>query len=470
MKNAKKFLVILIFGTFLTCLYAQEFSPDSPDDDRLAEESDVSAKDVALAAGLAFTVNVFFNSADRIILNKDYAAVNTNTIKRNLTGSWWWDVDGFATNQFGHPYQGSLYFNAGRANGLNFWASLSIAAFGSLTWEEFGETDAPSINDIITTPICGAVFGETFHRLYLDADEICPALAWLLSPIDAFSSLMSGKKAEVSGHTEEISISFHGGSEYSNTDFSSSSKSDKMSKAAGGSAIHVQYGDEAAHESKEPFDLFTLDCDTGFSVNFYKADFCIDGFLWSKALYFDESEGTFGIDLIYEGEFASNSLFSNAATGVKYIHTRKFSDSDGKFTFFAQADGIFMGTRSVHSLYKNRSDYDDWIEPPRFYNFGYGALAKFGFSVGNTRFGKFFAESEASFLLPFSGSDKNTLKSKNHTMASVKMGYEHKITGSFSLGISDCLTYKADRYKHEADTVQVLDSASIYGKFSFERK
>ena len=43
--------------------------------------------------------------------------MNPHSIKRNLTHRWWWDTDDFASNQFGHPYQGSLYFNAGRANG-----------------------------------------------------------------------------------------------------------------------------------------------------------------------------------------------------------------------------------------------------------------------------------------------------------------------------------------------------------------
>ena len=434
-----------------------------------ADENSVSAKDVALSAGLAFTVNIFFNSADRIILDEDFAGVNPRTIKKNLTHGWWWDIDGFTTNQFGHPYQGSLYFNAGRANGLNFWQSLAIATFGSFTWEEFGETDSPSINDIITTPICGAVFGETLHRLYIDADELCPALAWLLSPIDAFSSVMSGKKAKAIGHTEEIDLLFHGGMELSQVDFSDSTATDEMKKIAGGTAIHVQYGELVGHDSKEAFDSFTLDVDSAFSVNYYKADFCVDGFLWSKGLYFEESEGTFGVDLLYEGEWASNAVFSNAAVGVKYVHEEKFSASDGRFSFFAQADGIFMGTRSFYLLYKNRADYEDLKEPPRFYNFGAGALGKFGFSFGTKRLGTLSAETGASILLPFLGSQTGQVRSEKNLMALAKIGYEHAITEEFSLGLRDTFTYKADWYKNEADTVQIFNCAELYGKIAFRR-
>ena len=465
MKSTKALFLttVLIFlaGT------AAVFAEDSENSDKT--EDSASVKNAALSVGLAFTVNVFFNSADRIILEEDFAAVNLQTIKRNLTHAWWWDVDGFATNQFGHPYQGSLYFNAGRANGLNFWQSLAVAAFGSFTWEEFGETDAPSINDIITTPICGAVFGEVFHRLYIDADALCPALAWILSPLDGFSSLTGGKRAKVSGRIEEIDLLFHGGLECSKVDFSGSTDSDKLKKGAGGSSIRVQYGEKVAHDSKEPFDLFTLDLDSAFSLNFYRADFCIDGFLWSRAVYFEKSAGTFGVNLIYEGEWASNAVFSNAATGLKYFHETEFSGSDGRFSFYAQIDGIFMGTRSIYSLYKNRSDYADWETPPRFYDFGCGFLSKLGFSLGTKRLGTLFAEAGASALLPFLGSQFGQTKCEKNLMALARLGYERGITERFSLVLRGTFTCKADRYKKEPDTTQIFSSAEIFGKFAFTR-
>ena len=457
---------VLIFGNSVFFAYTQSDEGKSESE----SEEKVSVKDVALAAGVAFTVNVFFNWADRIILDEDYAAVNLRTIKKNLTSAWWWDIDNFETNQFGHPYQGSLYFNAGRANGLNFWQSLVIAGFGSLTWEECGETDSPSINDIITTPMCGAIFGESFHRLYIDAAELCPAFAWLLSPMDGLNRVLTGKNLKASGHTEEIDLLFHGGTECSKTDFSDSSDSDGLKKFAGGGAIHIQYGEAIAHATKEPFDLFTVDVDTAFSAYFYKVDFDIDGFLWSTPLYFEESEATFGVNLMYEGEWASNAVFSNAATGVKFLYESRFFDSDGRFSFFAQIDGIFMGTRSIYSLYKNRADYEDWEEPPRFYNFGGGVLAKFGFSLEDSRLGTFYAETSADFLMPFTGSQVGQVKAEKNFMAKAKIGYEHKITDGFSLGLSDSLSYKADWYKNQSDVAQIMNSAQLYGKVAFKRK
>ena len=77
---------------------------------------------------------------------------------------WVWDLDDFPVNQIGHPYQGNNYFTSGRANGLSFYESSAVAAFGSGTWEYFGETNLPSLNDFINTTLGGIALGEMFHR------------------------------------------------------------------------------------------------------------------------------------------------------------------------------------------------------------------------------------------------------------------------------------------------------------------
>ena len=77
---------------------------------------------------------------------------------------WVWDLDDFVVNQFGHPYQGSNYFTTGRANGLSFRESAAVTAFGSATWEYYGETNSPSLNDLINTTLGGIALGEMFHR------------------------------------------------------------------------------------------------------------------------------------------------------------------------------------------------------------------------------------------------------------------------------------------------------------------
>ena len=102
---------------------------------------------------------------DRYVRNMDYARITWRSTAHNLDpGSWEWDGDGFTTNQFGHPYHGSIFFNAFRSNGYNFWQSSAAAFAGSYLWETFAENQAPAPNDFINTGFGGSVLGELAHR------------------------------------------------------------------------------------------------------------------------------------------------------------------------------------------------------------------------------------------------------------------------------------------------------------------
>jgi len=108
-------------------------------------------------------VNVIYGAAN-LVRGQVTARVTPKTWWSNMEQGWVWDLDDFVVNQVGHPYQGSNYYNAGRSNGLNFYESSALAAFGSATWEYFGETNKPSLNDFINTTLGGIAFGEALHR------------------------------------------------------------------------------------------------------------------------------------------------------------------------------------------------------------------------------------------------------------------------------------------------------------------
>lgn len=110
-------------------------------------------------------INLTIWGFDRYVLDASYARISPSSIARNLSGGWTIDQDSFEVNQFGHPYQGALSFTAARSAGVGFWWSLLYPYFGSLMWELAMETDPPSINDQITTPLAGALLGEALHRL-----------------------------------------------------------------------------------------------------------------------------------------------------------------------------------------------------------------------------------------------------------------------------------------------------------------
>jgi hypothetical protein len=111
----------------------------------------------------ATAINGMYELAN-LIRGQDTAKITPETWWVNMKRGWEWDLDDFAVNQIGHPYQGNNYFTTGRANGLNFWESAGLTAFGSGTWEYFGETNQASLNDFINTTLGGIALGEMFHR------------------------------------------------------------------------------------------------------------------------------------------------------------------------------------------------------------------------------------------------------------------------------------------------------------------
>lgn len=105
------------------------------------------------------------NRVDHAFVKPDDYGVSVGSIRRNLHSSWVEDRDPFQINQLGHPYQGSVYFNVARSNGLTFWESLGYAFGGSAVWEIAGETTPPSRNDQITTSFGGSFLGEALYRM-----------------------------------------------------------------------------------------------------------------------------------------------------------------------------------------------------------------------------------------------------------------------------------------------------------------
>lgn len=133
---------------------------------------------------------------------EEWTDISLATMKRNLSGKWTFDPNDFATNQFGHPYQGHLAFSAWRSAGHEFWESVPFPIVMSTLWELFAETEPPSINDAITTPVGGVFLGEVLYRLssmVLDDGGLRPGpwrevAAGLISPPNGVTRALTGNR------------------------------------------------------------------------------------------------------------------------------------------------------------------------------------------------------------------------------------------------------------------------------------
>ena len=125
-----------------------------------------------MAAGEVLGVLVINNIASRILFPNDmqdgvkvYSSTFKSTWNHIQTQRWVYDLDPFNTNQFQHPYQGATMFGVARSSGHSFWTSLVYSNVGEFVWKMAGETDPPSINDMITTGQAGSMLGEALYRM-----------------------------------------------------------------------------------------------------------------------------------------------------------------------------------------------------------------------------------------------------------------------------------------------------------------
>ena len=96
---------------------------------------------------------------------KVYSSTLSSTWNHVKVQRWVYDIDPFDINQFAHPYQGATMYGRSRSTGHGFWTSLALSNVGSFVWKMAGETDPPSINDMITTGQAGSLLGEALYRM-----------------------------------------------------------------------------------------------------------------------------------------------------------------------------------------------------------------------------------------------------------------------------------------------------------------
>ncbi len=122
-------------------------------------------KSYVIPAAEILSFEYLLNRVDHYFVDSSTYGSPTSDLSQNFNRKWIVDNDKFATNQFLHPYQGSMYQGFARSAGLNFWQASAYTFAGSVLWEESGEHTKPSINDQVASGISGNLLGEPLFRL-----------------------------------------------------------------------------------------------------------------------------------------------------------------------------------------------------------------------------------------------------------------------------------------------------------------
>ncbi|MCD7972837.1 MAG: DUF3943 domain-containing protein [Candidatus Azobacteroides sp.] len=389
----KKYLLFLLFIILLfsVSLNAQLFTPVNKDLSRpVSFKGDTVPKKNWLQAGaITFGLNIGLWAHDRYIQKGDFSYISWHTIKENFKHGFIWDNDYMGTNMFLHPYNGSLYFIARRANGLNYWESGGLALAGSAMWELFMECEYPSTNDIIATPIGGMAIGEFLFRssdLILDDRKTgftrfgLEFASFIVAPTRGITRILNGeawRKRPHSGKyfpTPDLKIEVSAGLRVLEL------KKPILDTGVGGVAnIQVEYGDRFEGDSHTPYDYITFKLNlNAHSSQPFLGQLNIMGRLYSTELM-NNTKDFLSLGMYQYYDYYDSDTISAVSSDVPYrfstpasfglglIHKSNRPGNWG-FNSFFHFNGILLGA----------SLSDHYVLNDRDYNLGSG----FGWKLG----------------------------------------------------------------------------------------
>jgi hypothetical protein len=381
----KRFNFFVMTFLLSSLLYGQETGQKTA-----GQERNSGALFFALGENIAS--NTLLYLANRYIAKEAWAQITPGSIWKNLTGPWEWDRDEYFTNQFGHPYQGSIYHAAARSNGFTFWEAALFDIFGSVSWELFFETNTPSINDLISTTLGGAALGEMFHRLYL---EIPNPLAVLVSPIDAFNSLVTRRRPQYTRNIYSLRLASGIGYTYAEQSVEQEHNGEFLNLNARHMvstdlACTVIYGNPFIQQSRQPYEHFELFLYINFGYPFwYNLKILSDAYFFSFSVLDTENEqASTGLSMHYDLFSDRQINFYSQALDWTYKYKRQFSGGMGmEFKGHIGWTVFNADTFYIYNEYSNLRKTEN--------NYGTGVNMKLIFTVQNSRWGIFEIKSFA---------------------------------------------------------------------------
>lgn len=301
-----------------------------------------------------------------------------------------WDDNFFSTNQFAHPFQGSLYFNAARGNGFSFWESAPFAFAGSLMWECCGETHLMSVNDLLNTGLGGIALGEMLYRtssLVLDNTATGSDRFWnefwgfLLNPIRGFNRLVTGRASNTlenpsnpldkapdflvnrlemgaRGYSQNAGLTDPEFTAFFNVDF--------------------MYGAPLQIERNQPYDFFLLSAQINFNDKKPLGKLTVRANLFHRDLG-DRDRNHHRFMVLQHFDYVDNLAYESGGQSFGAgVLSRWELGEPGNWSLFTIGEGIFSPMVAVNSDFAFLAEVPGVRENYRDYDFGLGAGARLG--------------------------------------------------------------------------------------------
>lgn len=389
-------------------------------------------KKFARAASEWFLAQAFPASFNRFITDDPYSYISfRNFIDHQRISAWDWDDNEFATNQIDHPYHGQLYFNAFRSNGYNFYQSSLATVAGSYIWETGGETQHPSINDLVNTSFGGIVLGEMTHRLARNilgrasrnprtkvSNEIG---AFFVNPVNGLNRLLDGKWGKVDAYNAADSSSVWAEVNIGVRRFDAR-EGDILEKGTNGSYGRLRLWYSNGPENiKRPFDQFYVNLEIGKGDSTFINAVNVHALLYGNKFFSTKKSEHYGV-LSANYDFYNNDAFFYGAQSLNYNWNSEFRDKQSNRLNMSLGVGalILAAVPDPYLLYG----------ASRNYNYGSGASYRYRGELSVLRRLLITGDYNGAVFYTISGNDSYYILHTATLEASLR------IVGSFSFNLS----------------------------------
>lgn len=423
----------------------------------------IAGGETLLSNGIVMSSNIIFY---KLTGKFSWAIPSTHSIRSNLTEPWeWTPTDGFIVNQLGHPYQGSVYFSAGRANGFNFYESAFFSAFGSSTWEVFFESNHASVNDLFTTAAGSMSFGEVLYRLYIEADArgVPEPLAFLINPMAGFHRLITGWELPDYGINLN-QFQPHFGIGYAQTRSSISGSDEDLFSFRGpfvDAGFAVVYGNPFEQESRIPFNHFEFSLSFGLDTgNYMDLKLISDGYLLSfSPVYSDTNKLSTGLSLHLDAVALGSVDWEASSTINQYSNALDWTI---KYQHLFMGDADFQIKFHFGFSFLAVSEYYSPDAESDLNNYGPGLNSKLFVRFDHKKLGNITMSIFGYLMWPYPGTSALSESRVNWLFTDVT--YNYNISNHLSVGINHSFAFERGLFSRSnfPDTLKTNNSAKLF--------
>ncbi len=320
---------------------------------------------------------------------------------------------------------------------MSFYESAALTAFGSGTWEYFGETNFPSVNDFINTTLGGIALGEMFHRaawLVRDTRASGRGRLWseigatVLDPVTGYNRFRTGDAKRITDKPADMVPSTLTG--FASAGVLWRGSETRAIDATGQPFLETDllYGDPRTGHSRMPYDAFSVRLRFGGGKSFSEAR--VRGRLLGQPLGGGKAQFTVMQSYDYQSNdaYATGAQSFEAAIGMTpslSSRTDLWFMAWGGLTVLGAVDSLPLGVTEKPPEPEPGEDSEQGVsEGPRFYDYGpgstFGALAVFSrdrrpfasvlyegrqlYSLDGVRVNHFLQRARLDLLFPLRGS------------------------------------------------------------------